>query len=316
MVINENVLICGVIKNAEKYISKNIDLAIETGKLFLNYQLIVYENNSTDETKNILKKYENNENIHIICEDISEEKIKQNSNILAYTEITGSDHPCRIEQISNARNKVIDYINKHDNQKKFETYSYVMWIDMDSEGWDLNGILDSFYKKNEWDVVYANGINNYDKKYYDMYALRTTDYIFGPELFGDYFWNNLKTFMMIPNDELVSVYSAFGGIGIYKRNIFSKYKFDCIVNKDVQKFYIEVLSKKKKKMSPEMMDIISNPDKKFPGGLHDKKNNIYWKNNSGYDKPVVCEHVCLNLKLKNLGYKIYINPKMFYYKGA
>lgn len=312
MVINENVLICGVIKNAEKYISKNINLAIETGKLFLNYQIIVYENNSTDETKNILKKYENNENIHIICENLDNDTIKQHSRIWAYTEITGSDHPCRIEQISNARNKVIEYINK----QKFELYSYVIWIDMDSEGWELDGIVDSFNKKNEWDVVYANGINKYNNKYYDMYALRTSDYMFGPELVGEYFWKNLKTFMLVPNNDLVSVYSAFGGIGIYKKNIFNKYKFDCIVNKDIQQFYIELLTKKKKNVSPEIMNIISNSDGKFPGGFYDKKNNIFWKNNSGYNQPVVCEHVCLNLKLKNVGYKIYINPKMFYYKGA
>jgi hypothetical protein len=312
MVINETILICGVIKNAEKYISKNIDLAIETGNLFLNYQIIVYENNSTDSTKNILKNYEKNEKIHVICEDISDEIIKQNSRIWAYTEITGSDHPCRIEQISNARNKLIEHIN----EQKFETYTYVMWIDLDSEGWDLNGIVDSFDKKNDWDVVYANGINRYNNKYYDMYALRTSDYIFGPELVGEYFWKNLKTFILIPNNNLISVYSAFGGIGIYKKKIFNKYKFDCIVNKDVQEFYIELLTKKKKNVSPEIMNIISNPDTKFPGGFYDKKRNIFWKNNSGYNNSVVCEHVCLNLKLKNLGYKLYINPKMFYYKGA
>ena len=314
MVINENVLICGVIKNAEKYICKNMELAIETGKLFLNYQIIVYENNSTDETKTVLKKYENNENIHILCENISDDIIKQTSKIWAYTEITKSDHPCRIEQICNARNKVIEYINK--NAKKFETYTYVMWIDMDSEGWDLNGILDSFYRKNEWDVVYANGVNKYDNKYYDMYALRNVDYSYGPELLGEYFWRSLKPFLLVPNNDMISVYSAFGGIGIYKKSIFNKHKFDCIVNKDVQQFYIELLAKKKKHISGDLMNIISNPDVKFPGGLYDKKNNIFWKNNSGYNQPVVCEHVCLNLKLKNLGYKLYINPKMYYYKGA
>ena len=43
-------------------------------------------------------------------------------------------------------------------------------------------------------------------------------------------------------------------------------------------------------------------------------NNIVWKNNSGYDKPVVCEHVALNFSLIRDGYKLYINPKMIYYR--
>lgn len=78
---------------------------------------------------------------------------KKTSKIWAYTAVTGSDHPCRIEQICDARNKVPDVINKPD----YDTYTYVIWIDFDSDGWEIQGILDSFAKKDEWDVVYANG---------------------------------------------------------------------------------------------------------------------------------------------------------------
>ena len=38
----------------------------------------------------------------------------------------------------------------------------------------------------------------------------------------------------------------------------------------------------------------------------------YWKNNSGYNKPVICEHICLHSSLIDDGYKIYINPQMLY----
>ena len=55
--IPHKIIVCGVVKNVEKYIQINIDNCIETGKLFEDYKIIIYENNSTDNTKNILSKY-------------------------------------------------------------------------------------------------------------------------------------------------------------------------------------------------------------------------------------------------------------------
>ena len=42
----------------------------------------------------------------------------------------------------------------------------------------------------------------------------------------------------------------------------------------------------------------------------DKINKIMWKNNFGYDKPVVCEHVALHASLNLEDYKIFIEPKL------
>lgn len=40
--------------------------------------------------------------------------------------------------------------------------------------------------------------------------------------------------------------------------------------------------------------------------------NIHWKNNSGYNGIVVCEHTALNFALCNYNYKLFINPNMKY----
>jgi hypothetical protein len=40
---------------------------------------------------------------------------------------------------------------------------------------------------------------------------------------------------------------------------------------------------------------------------------FYWKNNSGYDKPVICEHVAFNFSLIQDGYEVSINPRMLYW---
>lgn len=307
--INEKVLICGVIKNCGERLEGNIHHAIQTGNLFSKYKIIIYENNSTDNTKEKLNLFTTNSSIHIISENISDEQIKTNSKIWAYTEITQSDHSCRIEQICNARNKVITEINK----PIYQEYSYVIWIDLDSiNGWDLNGIIDSFNKKLLWDAIFANGINSNSFCYYDYYAYRNKECIFGPEIIGEYFWHSIKQFTIDINSNLMPVYSAFGGIGIYKKHLFKLFKYDCLVTDDIKKFYNKILSNET--FDENIKQIIKSPDTKFPAGYLDQDNtNIFWKANSGYNQPVICEHVTLNLALINNGYKLFINPKLGYF---
>ena len=302
--INETVLICGIVKNCDKRLNSNLNHAIRTGEIFKDYRIVVYENNSTDNTKQILNNFKSNSKFIIKSEDI-DLKNKTNFDLWAYTKITGSDHPCRIELISNARNKVIDIINT----SEFNNFSYVIWIDMDSNGWDINGIINSFLNKQEWDVVYANN----PQKYYDIYALRDERLCFGPEIIGELFWSQLPHFKINPNNNLIPVYSAFGGLGIYKKEIFKEHKFYFKVNNYVKEIYSLLL--KNSTIDERLLNIIKNEDIKFPGGIKDEESEIYWKANSGYDGPVVCEHVVLNFELLSQGYKLFINPKMMYHQG-
>jgi hypothetical protein len=302
--INESVLICSIVKNCDKRLNLNINHAIRTGEIFKDYRIIIYENNSTDNTKEELNKFNNNSKFIIKSEDI-DLKNKTNFDLWAYTKITGSDHPCRIELISNARNKVIDIINTSD----FNDFSYVIWIDMDSNGWDINGIINSFLNKQAWDVVYANNPQNY----YDIYALRNQQFCFGPEIIGELFWNQLPFIKINPNNNLIPVYSAFGGLGIYKKEIFKNHKFYFKVNEYVKQQYSLLL--KNNTIDKKILTIIENEDTKFPGGIKDEESGIFWKANSGYDGPVVCEHVVLNFELLSQGYKLFINPKMMYQQG-
>lgn len=303
--MNLNVLICGVLKDTESLLSNNLELAIETGKLFNKYKIIIYENNSKDNTKTILNNYKSNSNFLIFSEDIPYDTIKYNSRIWSYKEITGSDHPCRIEQICKARNRIVDEINK----EEYNEYEYVIWIDLDSNGWSLEGILDSFEKKDKWDVIYANGINQ-QRNYYDLYALRTKSRLFGPESLGENFWNKLGEERYEETMDLIPVYSAFGGLGIYKKSIFKMCRFDFLVNNDVKVFYRKQLDETP--LLIKTMECLQNKDSKFPKGYKDEASCIFWKANSGYDGPVICEHIPLNLKLVNKGYRIFINPKMIY----
>ena len=306
-----NVIICGVVKNVGGILQKNMDLASQLGQRCDKYKIVIYENNSTDNTKSVLKTLaEANENIHLIMETIDDETIKVESKIWAYTAVTGSDHPCRIEQISNARNKLVREFSK----TIYDDYSYVVMIDFDSNGFMVDGIIDSLekVKANRKRVIYANSLN-----YYDYYALRSShsEYnLFGPEVTGEFFWKNMSVApLRIRTDSphLVSVYSAFNGIGVYSKDIFKTHNYSALVLDNVKNVYTKI-TLENSAIYKKLKDVIQKPCSKFPGGEGDEDGLYYWKNNSGYDKPVICEHVSFNFSLLNAGYEIFINPRMLY----
>ena len=302
-----NVIICGVVKNVGDRLINNIRLVRKLTEKFNKCKIVIYENNSTDNTKEILKIIEKYDNIKVIMENISDEEIKKSSKIWAYTKVTGSNHPCRIEQISNARNKLLEEINK----EEYNEFSVVVWIDLDGRGFDIKGIENSVKQvvKNEKIIITGNS-----SPYYDYYALRSQHSIYnllGPELIGETFWKNYSKIELDYNSSLIEIYSGFNGIAVYHKNIFKTYKYNCIVDDNIKNMYQKIFNDIDDLIN-KLKNEISNDCNKFPNGIYDEDILGYWKNNSGYDQPVVCEHVCLHAALINNGYKIYINPKMIY----
>ena len=303
-----NVLFLGVVKNVESVIKNNINKVFFLMNNFGKSKLVIYENNSTDNTKTILKEFSEDERIVCIMEDFTDKQIKENSEIWAYTKVTGSDHPCRIEQISNARNKVISEINKNE----YDEYDVVVWIDMDLLNFHFEN-LESYVdevKNDEKTILTGNS-----PRYYDYYALRVnqdinqgyTNRILGPEIVGERFWHYIsRDEIFLTQRQLV--FSAFNGIGIYHKNVFKNHRYNYIVDEFVEKYYLALLKENKNLL--RYFDFISSDCPKFPGGKKNEENKIFWKNNSGYDKPVVCEHVALHASLNLENYKIYIEPKL------
>lgn len=169
------VLICSVIKDVAHRIVSNIERAHTFGQYF-PYKILLYENNSTDTTKQALATLSSHPNIKVIMETLS--YTKDTSKVWAYTKITQSDHPCRIEQIANARNQLVHELN----HPQYDDYDVVVWIDMDAEDFDVPSIVDSIHQVQQKNIVlFANS-----PAYYDYYALRCHNFqctnLFGPEL--------------------------------------------------------------------------------------------------------------------------------------
>src|SRR6267154_3380068 len=74
--IPEKVLICGVCKNVEKAIPNTLKSATELGTQFLDYRVIIYENNSTDRTKQLFQQWaKENQRVIFLSEYLSKKKL-------------------------------------------------------------------------------------------------------------------------------------------------------------------------------------------------------------------------------------------------
>lgn len=297
---NENVIICGVGKNIEKALPCMIKKIEQLGKHFKDYQVIIYENNSTDKTPRLLKKWaKKNKRVTIISEKFSPLELYN----LTKTHALYNKAPCRMEVIAYARNKVLQL----SQSKKYENYPFLIMTDMDfdkpTSGWRVSEVIASFTISENWDCIAANGTHYYGGCIYDRYAYRDEQYPFGPEILGEYFWQDIinHPLFLCRNSKLHKVYSAFGGIAIYKKNSLKNCWYSGYQTNDLYTFLTKLISI----LPPD------NPHYKYLQELYPHENIIKFIANCGYDGPVVCEHVTLHASMILKGHdKIYVNPNM------
>jgi len=214
LIKNYSVVIAGCCINAEQFIKRNLFIIDEIGKKFESYKVVIYENDSTDNTRNVLKENKKS-NYDYIFED--------NINIKN-----------RTERIAHCRNKILNHIRNN-----YSNFDYMLMLDLDDiliTGKLINTIHTCFlYKPEQWDAMFANCSDTY----YDIYALRKKKYL------TTCCWNNIHTLMKkgvpgniaydewvtkysinYPTDnKLISVLSAFGGAGLYKLKSLSDAKY-------------------------------------------------------------------------------------------
>jgi hypothetical protein len=199
------VIFGGTVRNSGEFIKKNLENIDKCGSLFKNYSVVIYENDSSDDTRQILN-----------------DNKKDNYNYIFEDNIT---EPSRTKRISHGRNKVLDKIRE---LNKDNTYQYMVILDLD----DINSygkFVDTIYTcflYDDWNVL----TGNQSGRYYDIYALRKkgdVEYDCMKEVYDDmnktgisytdafnkWAVSKMKNY---PQGELLEVDSAFGGIAIYK----------------------------------------------------------------------------------------------------
>ena len=300
-VLNENVIICGVCKNIENAALNTIVNVERLGARFNDYVVILYENNSTDRTVEILMNWAN-ENHHIIfiTEMLSDEELLSFSSARAW-----NNAPCRMELIARARNIVLEEAL----DKQYDDYPYLIMADLDFMcDWPIDEIIRSIKIDSPWDVIFANGVGR-SCNVWDRFALRNSQYPLGSELLGNLWWEQLgnSPLKMPQSLGLVPVYSAFGGLGIYKRECIGNARYSGLVTPELERLYRYIFSQCSLD-NPQLQDYLN-----FIGIPHTDSDEIpvIWIKSSGYDMPVCCEHLPFHASIFNNGFRnFYINAKM------
>lgn len=319
--ISEKVLICGVCKDIEKATANTIKSIELLGAQFSEYHAIIYENNSKDKTAAILRKWaEANPHVTFISEHV------RNRTFRAECHMKRGN---RTEAIARARNIVLNQVM----QERYQDYKYVIWADLDfREPWDIENIVDTIlHPEQEWDAVLANG-------QYDLFAFRDAQFPLGPELLGNYWWSHIREVeAQVSFDRKGKwrpVYSAFGGLGIYKREALRGCHYSGVVTQDLENAILSWLEKAKQTKDVLFLKEYSEIIQALPlielrkTHLRHRKNHpeeialrlhnhlglgkVIWLSCTGdHTLPNVCEHITLHASMAQRGHdKIFINPRL------
>ena len=263
---DKNILIVGICKNIENSVDRAIKNITRIKSYVNKCKVLIYENNSTDKTSNMLITLTKNiEYFTIVTENIIE-----NNDLY--------------KRMASARNKYINFIKSNNKE-----YQYVLILDLDLViDIPIMSIMNCFNHTQLWDVQTANSIYDKDYHYWDTFALRLTasdtPYFYESDIItgGNLYWNkycNIPTKQKQYSD-YVNVLSAFGGMAIYKIDCFNNSMYDETINDcEHVPFHKHLINNNKK--------IILNPNMiKFYSS--DETNGSYYNNkkfiSDGFDK--------------------------------
>ena len=184
--------------------------SINRVKSLCTYQtsFFVYENDSKDGTKDILK----NNNIECISHNLNLESLQDRS----YT---------RTERLANYRNVCSEWVR--DNHSDAD---YVIVLDLDADlGFSVDGIYNSIYWLNAIENAGCMGSyslyhNNNNYVHYDSFAIRINDW--KPSNESDYNNRWVRHWHPLVGSNPVQMYSCFGGLGVYKTSAFLSGTYD------------------------------------------------------------------------------------------
>jgi len=204
-----SVLVCGIARNAERVLPYTIARIEALCKLFKSHYIHVFENDSTDNTLNILSNWSKANS------QISVGSAKFNPP--PFTDPHGYD---RRKYMAMARNEYLKFARKYSQTHLID---YMIIVDMDLHGgWSYHGVLNTIGQQTYWDIVGSNSLfytkieDRWCKLFYDSWAFRPLDH---PEPLED---EEVNLFKFNRGEAMIPINSAFGGLGIYKPHFLSE----------------------------------------------------------------------------------------------
>jgi hypothetical protein len=204
-----NCYICGTVRNCGPYLNKVFENIEKIGSLFDDYAIIIYYDISTDNTLEILTKYQ-----------------KKNSKLFIYVNKNKLSE-YRTFRIAKGRNMCLKFVRE--NQYKYPYFIMMDFDDVNTGKVNIN-ILEKYLKREDWDSLSFNR-----KQYYDIWALSINPYYLSCAHIGDAAGNimsdHIKNLLKNTNkDDLLHCASAFNGFAIYRTNKFINCCYSGLIN--------------------------------------------------------------------------------------
>lgn len=226
----KTLIICGIVRNAEKPLKRNIPIVDELCTYFNDYRIIVYENDSTDGTKQVLSEWHKKDpkRIHVSLNICNEPLTIPRNN--PPSGVNRFFCHSRISKMVSLRNRYMDYIDQQG-----WSADYLMVIDLDVAQLFLNTILDTLNNEREWDAITAYGYSlspTFKRRYHDTYALTTWENFNIPQTEDIILRKNHQFDKYTTSDDWISVASAFGGMAIYRYEAVKNLRYHIVKNDD------------------------------------------------------------------------------------
>ncbi len=189
-------VICMCCRNVGKRLERTLQFIDVLRSIAKECAVIIYENDSTDSTKDILKIWKDTQEgkkTHIISTQLGTQSFGQEKSRKL------------INLMSQIRNQCLMFVKNY-----YAHWDYMLVLDSDLQAMSLDGVMGSFAHQN-WDVISANGLLELPNNillYYDIWALIEK----GSQ---SYFRGQTKESYR-SSSGLIEVEAAFGGLAIYK----------------------------------------------------------------------------------------------------
>jgi hypothetical protein len=223
---NTTIVFTGLCINIAPKVEFLIKRMEHMGGFFKDYRVVIFENDSSDGTRELLKHLTlTNPKVHLVpCPEDSECKLKAKPAVHS-----GTFSSSRMEKMTDYRNRSLNYVRRN-----FSHFDCLGVIDLDIHGpISMDGLANSFGYWDSWDTISAFGMNGITLSmgrpvYYDLIAYKPNS---KPYSKGAHLNINENRFHIVPivmqTSKLqvgmhpVKVESGFAGMALYKMNIIN-----------------------------------------------------------------------------------------------
>ena len=226
----KSLIVCGIVRDCAKGIQRNRPVIDQLCSMAKNAKVVLFENDSKDETKKQLAQWAQEcDYVYARCENFN------TITIPTPQEASGANPAFskkRITKMAHYRNQYLNYIDANNLSA-----DYVIVVDLDLKRIDIDGILQSLSIADTWDMIAANGVIYspsafFRCRYNDTYALVENGEETLPQTEQSIQEKQYKWAYLKKNMPLVPVYSAFGGLAIYKFEALKDCKYSVLKNED------------------------------------------------------------------------------------